>query len=93
MKWWCGEEINALLPKAGAEKQKITKLSVKCLKDLIEATNLYVNFDDCFKEFNAVLIKVYVGARKPKGGGRGAIQENSLTKHKVKYESISKKTW
>lgn len=33
---------------------KITKLSVKCLKDFIEATNLYVNFDDCFKEFNAV---------------------------------------
>lgn len=47
--------------------QKITKLSVKCLNDFIETTNLYVNFDDCFKEFNAVLINVYVGARKPKG--------------------------
>lgn len=48
---------------------KITKLSVKCLKDFIEATNLYVNFDDCFKEFNAVNVwkKVYVGARKPNG--------------------------
>lgn len=64
---------------------------MKCLKDFIEATNLYVNFDDCFKEFNAVLKKSLRWCEKTKWG---AIQENSLTKHKVKYESISKKkTW
>lgn len=61
---------------------------MKCLKDFIEATNLYVNFDDCFKEFNAVLKNSLRWCEKTKWG---AIQENSLTKHKVKYESISKK--
>lgn len=61
---------------------------MKCLKDFIEETKLYMNFDDCFKKFNAILKKSLRWCEKTKWR---AIQENSLTKHKVTYELILKK--
>lgn len=47
-----------------------------------------MNFDDCFKKFNAILKKSLRWCEKTKWR---AIQENSLTKHRVTYELILKK--
>lgn len=56
----------------------------------MEATNLHVSFDYCFKKLNGVLRKLYVGAKNP--NGEQLKKENSLAKHKVTYmyESIFK---
>lgn len=61
-----GEEINDLLSKKDAENtKKSTSLSVKCLKDFIEATDLHVNIDECFREeLNGVLKKIFVSVRE-----------------------------
>lgn len=65
-----GEEINDLLSKKDAENtKKSTSLSVKCLKDFIEATDLHVNIDECSREeIERCFEKNFcVGARKTNG--------------------------